>query len=204
MQPPVLGHERASHRGEHCIPPAGQREKGAQCPVSSVKAHSVRPLGHMQRPESKPELRKGRQRGLSKAGAGLPVFSLVLLPLHHSTALPTLPKFLLKQTSGLSLFQGCENLPVELHPTELNIHVSSVASPHLIWPWPPLLIDVMSYCPTPRALCPTCPGPWAVPEHPGSLYSLLLLHGMPFPTPSWLVPSLHSGLCTKVTTTSFV
>lgn len=115
-QPSVPGHESASHRGEHRLPPVGQREKGAQCPVSRVKAHSVRPLGHMQRPESKPELRRGHLRGLgvalglSEARASLPVFSLVLLPPPHPTALPTLPKFLLKQTSGLSLFQGCKTL----------------------------------------------------------------------------------------------
>lgn len=95
-------------------------------------------------------------------------------------------------------FSRMQNPPVELHSTELNIRVSSVASPHLIPPRSPSLPDVKSYRPTPHALCPTCAGPWAVPEHPGPLHSLLL-HGMPFPTPSWLIPSLHSGFCTNVT-----
>lgn len=37
VRAPVLGHERASHGGECCLPPAAQREKGSQCPVCRVK-----------------------------------------------------------------------------------------------------------------------------------------------------------------------
>lgn len=160
MQPPVLGHERASHGGEHCLPPVGQREKEAQCPVSRAKAHSVRPLGHMQRPESKLELRRGHQRGLgvalglSEAGAGLPG-SASPTPPHSSPQTPQVP---FKTDIRSQPFSRMQNPPVELHPTELNILVSSVASPHLIWPWPPLLPDVMSYHPYPSCTLPHLPG----------------------------------------------
>lgn len=104
----------------------------------------------MQRPESKPELRRGPEG--ARGGTGpqrSPRWSPCFLPGSASPTSPHgsphTPQVPFKTDIRFQPFSRMQNPPVELHSTELNIRVSSVASPHLIPPRSPSPPDVMSY-----------------------------------------------------------
>lgn len=178
-----------------------KRER-AQCWVSTVKGPLQREalLCHLNRPESSPEWKGPPDElraapGLSKDQPGLLASSLALF-FHPTPGLSQAPQGPFKADIRWKT-SVTQNPPVELHPAQQHIWVSSVASLHLIGPYR-LWLSVLS--PSSSHLLPGPPWPVRCSQNTQGLCTCYTFHLECLPlTPLWPVPMLCSGVCANVT-----